>query len=157
MFVDATTGAMGGGLVNPVIRVSSRANKVIRHTGGRVYKVGAGATQSLLIAGYVTKPMISRPARIELVAGGVASLVYDIAYGKSSGSRSEGNASKVGSVGNTPGVYAPKIGHTIRGGKIVGHHCSKGYHPRVHRHVNGDISLVCVPNKYKGKKIRFDE
>jgi hypothetical protein len=95
-FVDATTGALGGGLVNPVIRVGSRANKVIRHTGGKVYKVGAGATESLLVAGYVTKPMISRPVRMEMLAGAAAGLVYDIAYGQSSGSSSEQNGTHVG-------------------------------------------------------------
>jgi hypothetical protein len=95
-FIDATTGALGGGLVNPIIRVGSRANKVIRHSGGKVYKVGAGATESLLVAGYVTKPMISRPARMELLAGSVAGLVYDIAYGKSPGSSSEQNGTHVG-------------------------------------------------------------
>jgi hypothetical protein len=155
-FVDATTGALGGGLVNPMIRLGSRANKVIRHSGRQVYKVGSGATESLLVAGYVTKPMISRPVRMEMLAGAAAGLVYDIAY-KSSGSSSERNGTHVGPGGNTPGVYVPKLAHTIRGGKIVGHHCAEGYHPRVHRHKNGDISIVCVPNRFKGKKIRFDE
>jgi len=140
-----------------MMRVGSRANKVIRHSGRQGYKVGAGATESLLLAGYVTKPMISRPARMELLAGTAASLVYDIAYGKSPDVRSEQNASDVTSGGNTPGVYVPKIAHTIRGGKIVTHQCSEGWHPRVHRHKNGDISLVCVPDRYKGKKIVFDE
>jgi hypothetical protein len=104
MFVDATTGALGGGLVNPVIRVGSRANKVIRHTGGKAYKVGAGATESLLVAGYVTKPMISRPVRMEMLAGAAAGLVYDIAYGKSSGSSSEQNGTHVGP-GGIPSSY----------------------------------------------------
>lgn len=139
------------------MRVGSRANTVIRHSGSKAYQVGAGATEALVVAGYVSKPMISRPVRMELLAGGVAGLVYDIAYGKSSGSSSEQNGTHVGPGGNTPGVYVPKIAHTIRGGKIVTHQCSEGWHPRVHRHKNGDISLVCVPDKYKGKKIRFDE
>ena len=156
IFVDATTGALGGGLVNPVIRVGSRANKVIRHSGRQVYKVGAGATESLLVAGYVTKPMISRPVRMEMLAGAAAGLVYDIAHGKSSGSSSERNGTHVDPGGNTPGVYVPKIAHTIRGGKIIHHQCSEGKHPRIHRHKNGDISLICVPNKYKGKKITFE-
>ena len=94
-FVDATTGALGGGLVNPMIRLGSRANKVIRHSGRQVYKVGSGATESLLVAGYVTKPMISRPVRMEMLAGAAAGLVYDIAY-KSSGSSSERNGTHVG-------------------------------------------------------------
>ncbi len=102
MFVDATTGALGGGLVNPVIRVGSRANKVIRHSGRQVYKVGAGATESLLVAGYVTKPMISRPARMELLAGSAAGLVYDIAI-QSSGSSSEQNGTHVGPGGTFSG------------------------------------------------------
>jgi hypothetical protein len=103
MFVDATTGALGGGLINPVIRVGSRANKIIRHSGGKVYKVGAGATESLLVAGYVTKPMISRPVRMEMLAGAAAGLVYDIAYGKSSGSSSEQNGTHVGPGGTFSG------------------------------------------------------
>jgi hypothetical protein len=100
-FVDATTGAMGGGLVNPVIRVGSRANKIIRHSGGKVYKVGAAGTESLLVAGYVTKPMISRPVRMEMLAGSAAGLVYDIAYGQSSGSSSEQNGTHVGPAGTS--------------------------------------------------------
>ncbi len=118
-FVDATTGALGGGLVNPVIRVGSRANKVIRHSGTKAYQVGAGATESLLIAGYVTKPMISRPARMELLAGATAGLVYDIAYGKSSGSSSERNGTHVGPGGtkNRPDTYSiPQTGYTKRAG-----------------------------------------
>ena len=120
---------MGGGLVNPVIRVGSRANKVIKHTGGKIYKVGAGATESLLIAGYVTKPMISRPARMELLAGGVASLVYDIAYGESSGSSSERNGTHVGSGDTPPGLIEPnkhyrKFEGKVRKSKLT---CPPGY------------------------------
>ena len=89
------------------MRVGSRANKVIRHSGRQGYKVGAGATESLLLAGYVTKPMISRPARMELLAGTAASLVYDIAYGKSPDVRSERNASDVTSGGTPPGYESP--------------------------------------------------
>ena len=106
MFVDATTGAVGGGLVGPMMRVGSRANTAIRHTGSQGYKVGAGVTESLLVAGYVTKPMISRPARMELLAGTVASLVYDIAYSKSPDVSSERNATDVTS-GGTPSGKKP--------------------------------------------------
>ena len=83
-------------MIGPVMRVGSRANRVIKHSSSRVYQVGAGAVESLSIAGYVSKPMISRPVRMELMAGGVAGMVYDIAYGKSSGSSSERNGTHVG-------------------------------------------------------------
>ncbi len=142
-FVDATTGALGGGLINPVIRVGSRANKIIRHSGGKVYKVGAGATESLLIAGYVTKPMISRPARMELLAGSVAGLVYDIAYGESPGSSSEQNGTHVGPGDTTPGEMYPlpkdSKGILSRTGRVLHNPCAKGYIPR---RVNG--KLMCV-------------
>lgn len=76
--------------------------------------------------------------------------------------QSPGNSSQVlpaGSArpgGNTPGVYVPKKGHVTRNGKIKSHSCKKGYYPRWHRHKNGDISAVCVPNSLKGKRIRFE-
>jgi hypothetical protein len=154
-FVDATTGALGGGLVNPVIRVGSRANKVIRHSGRQVYKVGAGATESLLVAGYVTKPMISRPVRMELLAGAAAGLVYDIAT-QSSGSSSEQNGTHVGPGGNTPGVYEPRTGHETSNGVIVKHSCKPRFVPRWHRHKDGRITAVCVPLKYARKKITYE-
>ena len=133
MFVDSATGALGGGLVNPVIRVGSRANKVIRHTGGKAYKVGAGATESLLVAGYVTKPMISRPVRMEILAGAAAGLVYDIAYGKSSGSSSERNGTHVGP-GDTSSGKGKKSGKKMvkpiyRKGRDP---CPPGYRLRTH-------------------------
>ena len=103
MFVDSATGALGGGMIGPVTRVASRANKVIRHSSTRVYQVGAGTVESLTIAGYVSKPMISRPVRMEIIAGGVAGMVYDIAYGKSSGSSSERNGTHVGPGGTSSG------------------------------------------------------
>ena len=156
MFVDSVTGAVGGGLAGPVLRMSSRANKIIRHSGSKGYQVGAGAVESLTIAGYVSKPMISRPVRMELLAGGVAGLVYDIAYGKSSGSSSEQNGTHVGPGGNTPGVYVPKSGHEVRNGKITKHVCKPGFHPRWHRHKDGSFTAVCVPNKYRRKKITYE-
>eukprot|EP00661_Eupelagonemidae_sp_cell13_P010810 gene10810-biopygen16821 len=77
--------------------------------------------------------------------------------------QSPGNSSQVlpaGSArpgGNTPGVYVPKTGHETRNGKILGNgSCKKGYHPRWHRHKNGDFSAVCVPNSLKGKRISFE-
>jgi hypothetical protein len=135
MFVDAATGAVGGGLVSPVMRVGSRANKVIRHSGRQGYKVGAGATESILIAGYVSKPMISRPARMELLAGTAASLVYDIAYGKSPEVRSERNASDVTSGGTSPGIKIPSSLRDpskgfYKGGKWIVNPCKPGHVPR---------------------------
>ncbi len=132
MFVDVATGAVGGGLIGPVMRVGSRANKVIRHSGRQGYKVGAGATESLLLAGYVSKPMISRPARMELLAGTAASLVYDIAYGKSPDVSSERNATDVTS-GGTPfrkskNMLAPTSFRDSRG--ETRQSCPRGYELR---------------------------
>jgi hypothetical protein len=137
MFVDATTGAVGGGLVGPMMRVGSRANTAIRHTGSQGYKVGAGVTESLLVAGYVTKPMISRPARMELLAGTVASLVYDIAYSKSPDVSSERNATDVTSGGTLPTLEKQILDKwSYKGGprpfkqptgKYPNFRCAKGY------------------------------
>lgn len=153
--IDATTGALGGGLVGPVMRVGSRSNTIIKNTGRRGWQAGVGATESLMIAGYVTKPMISRPVRMELIAGGIAGLAYDHFTSKSSGSSSEQNGTHVGPGGNTPGVYVPKTGHEVRNGKITKHVCRPGFHPRWHKHKNGTFTAVCVPNKYRRKKITF--
>lgn len=145
IFVDATTGAVGGGLVGPMMRVGSRANKVIRHSGRQGYKVGAGATESLLLAGYVTKPMISRPARMELFAGSAAALVYDIAYGKSPDVRSERNASDVASGGTSLGKKSKiprKAFRSVRG-KYPNYSCPKGYSL-----MNWEGKMVCVLNKF---------
>jgi hypothetical protein len=143
MFVDSATGALGGGLINPVIRVGSRANKIIRHSGGKVYKVGAGATESLLVAGYVTKPMISRPVRMEMLAGAVAGLVYDIAYKQSSGSSSEQNGTHVGPGGISSGNkqdsrFSYKVKNQYDRAKYrdgLRGPCKKGY--VLHRATNG--------------------
>jgi len=154
MFVDSATGAVGGGLVGPIMRVGSRANKVIRHSGTRVYQAGAGATEGLIVAGYVTKPMISRPVRMELIAGGVAGLVYDIAYGKSSGSSSERNGTHVGPGGTTPGYKQPskhyrKYDGKVRKSKLS---CPEGYTLVL---VKG--KPLCRPNgsKLPGKVVRY--
>ena len=157
MFVDTATGALGGGLVRPLTSVGTRFGKVVRHYGDDAYKVGASGVDDLIVAGYITAPMISRPARMEFIGGAVAGLVYDIAYGKSPDVRSERNASDVTSGGNTPGVYVPKTGHETRNGKILGNgSCKKGFHPRWHTHKNGDFSAICVPNKLRGKKVTFE-
>ncbi len=133
------------------MRVGSRSNKVIRHSAHRGYTAGAGATESLLIAGYVTKPMISRPARMELLAGTAASLVYDIAFGKSSESRSERNASDVGSGGTSLGseLVKPAFGSRYKHRPEWGGPCPPGY--GLH-HIKGRFGLrwMCVrKDKYK--------
>ncbi len=125
------------------MRVGSRSNKVIRHSAHRGYTAGAGVTESLLLAGYVTKPMISRPARMELLAGTAASLVYDIAYGKSPDVRSEQNASDVTSGGTPSGrpksYPAPEF-NELRKRKARGlGACEPGY---VLRKING--RFMCV-------------
>ncbi len=130
------------------MRVGSRSNKVIRHSAHRGYMAGAGATESLLLAGYVTKPMISRPARMELLAGTAASLVYDIAYGKSPDVSSERNATDVTSGGTPSGSMKPmlsdasirwqlKNGYSMRA--TTEHACGVGY-----RLVKRKGKYVCV-------------
>lgn len=101
---------------------------MIRHSGRQVHKVGAGATESLLVAGYVTKPMISRPARMELLAGSVAGLVYDIAT-QSSGSSSEQNGTHVGPGGTSlgPETVKPAFGSRYKMRKEWGGPCPPGY------------------------------
>ena len=101
MFVDTATGALGGGLVRPLTSVGTRFGKVVRHYGDDAYKVGASGVDDLIVAGYITAPMISRPARMEFIGGAVAGLVYDIAYSKSPDVSSERNATDVTS-GGTP-------------------------------------------------------
>ena len=101
MFVDSVTGALGGGLIRPLASVGTRFGKVVRHYGDDTYKVGASAVDDLIVAGYISAPMVSRPARMEFIGGAVAGLVYDIAYGKSPDVSSEQNATDVTS-GGTP-------------------------------------------------------
>ena len=102
MFVDTATGALGGGLVRPLTSVGTRFGKVVRHYGDDAYKVGASGVDDLIVAGYITAPMISRPARMEFIGGAVAGLVYDIAYSKSPDVSSERNATDVTSGGTLP-------------------------------------------------------
>ena len=140
MFVDSATGALGGGLIRPLTSVGTRFGKVVRHYGDDAYKVGASGVDDLIVAGYITAPMISRPARMEFIGGAVAGLVYDIAYGKSPDVSSERNATDVTS------------GDTLTG-KVTGYEltdkqvrrllspnsrydynpCVKGYVPRRHK------------------------
>ena len=143
---------MGGGLGGPALTASGRAVQLVARYADDAVRVGYGGVASAV--GYVAQPF-ARPVGVKILATGPVEAFYEKIM--SSGSSSERNGTHVGPGGNTPGVYVPKIAHTIRGGKIVTHQCSEGWHPRVHRHKNGDISLVCVPNKFKGKKIRFDE
>ena len=107
MFVDSATGALGGGLIRPLTSVGTRFGKVVRHYGDDAYKVGASGVDDLIVAGYITAPMISRPARMEFIGGAVAGLVYDIATRKSPDVRSERNASDVTSGGTPPGYKLP--------------------------------------------------
>jgi len=101
-FVDGTTGLIGGGLVNPVIKVGSRVNKVIKYGGDDAVKAITKG-EMIMTAGYVTAPMASAPVRKELIGGAVAGLVYDVASRMSPGSRSERNASDVGPGGTSLG------------------------------------------------------
>ena len=151
MFVDSATGALGGGMIGPVTRVASRANKVIRHSSTRVYQVGAGTVESLTIAGYVSKPMISRPVRMEIIAGGVAGMVYDIAYGKSSGSSSERNGTHVGPGGTTsvePTMSQNDIRYFVKAYGFGSKELSKQACPKGHKLTNVGGRYICVPNDY---------
>lgn len=121
----------------------------MRHYGDDAYKVGASAVDDLIVAGYITAPMVSRPARMEFIGGAVAGLVYDIAYGKSPEPRSERNASKVGSGGTSSGPTPTWEGmrHSPRNYNEIAdlyleprnYSCPKGWRPAVR---NG--RMVCI-------------
>lgn len=139
-FVDAATGAIGGGLINPVAKVATRANRVIRGSTDMA-KVGAG--DSVIIAGYVSRPMISKPVAREFVGGALAGFAYDLVT-QSSGSRSERNGPNVGPGGTFSGrkMYPlPKDSKGIlsRTGRVLHNPCAKGYTPR---RIKG--RLMCV-------------
>lgn len=129
MFVDSATGALGGGLVRPLTSVGTRFSKVVRHYGDDAYKVGASGVDDLIVAGYITAPMISRPARMEFIGGAVAGLVYDIAYGKSPDVSSEQNATDVTSGGTSSGseLVKPAFGTRYKMRKEWGGPCPSGY------------------------------
>ena len=136
-FVDAATGAIGGGLINPVAKVATRANRVIRGSTDMA-KVGAG--DSVIIAGYVSRPMISKPVAREFVGGALAGFAYDLAT-QSSGSRSERNGPNVGPGGTGPAGLGSKGGSKMvkpvyRRGRDP---CPPGYRLRT---VNG--KRMCV-------------
>ena len=76
---------------------------MIRFTGQSTHKMGVA--DDVITAGYVAAPMISSPARKELIAGGVAGLVYDL-FSQSSGSSSEQNGTHVGPGGTLLGNKA---------------------------------------------------
>ena len=129
MFVDSATGALGGGLIRPLTSVGTRFGKVVRHYGDDAYKVGASAVDDLIVAGYISAPMISRPARMEFIGGAVAGLVYDIAHSKSPDVRSEQNASDVTSGGTPSGYKKPRRQFGKHNGKVVETriYCSPGF------------------------------
>ena len=79
-------------MVRPITSVVTRSNRLIRNSSSMA-KVGAG--ESVMIAGYVSRPMISKPATKELLGGAFAGLAYDFIT-QSSGSSSEQNGTHVG-------------------------------------------------------------
>ena len=152
MFVDTATGALGGGLVRPLTSVGTRFGKVVRHYGDDAYKVGASGVDDLIVAGYITAPMISRPARMEFIGGAVAGLVYDIAYSKSPDVSSERNATDVTSGGTSSGkkptneaqkrisAMISREGFSATERKI----CGKGYRLVKHTMGRGQARWTCV-------------
>ena len=134
MFVDSVTGAIGGSLLKPLVQVGKRGGRVGKQYLDDVYKVGASATDDLIVAGYITAPMISRPARYEFIGGIAAGLVYDIATESSDvGRASEGT---VASGGTSSKVMKPmlsdasirwqlKNGYSMRA--TTEHACGVGY------------------------------
>lgn len=96
MFVSTVTSMIGGGLLRPIGQTLSRGSRVLGSISDDVYKVGASAFDDIITAGYIFAPLVSKPARRELIGGLAAGIVYDIAYGKSSGSSSEQNGTYVG-------------------------------------------------------------
>ena len=143
MFVSTATSVIGGGLLRPVGQTLSRFGKVVRNYGDDVYKVGASFTDDLIVAGYITAPMVSRPARMEFIGGAVAGLVYDIAYGKSPDVSSEQNATDVTSGGTSSGKrldsrFSYKVKNQYDRAKYrdgLRGPCKKGY--VLHRATNG--------------------
>ena len=143
MFVDSATGALGGGLIRPLTSVVTRGGKVVRHYGDDAYKVGASAVDDLIVAGYITAPMVSRPARMEFIGGAVAGLVYDIATRKSPDVSSERNATDVTSGGTSSGKrldsrFSYKVKNQYDRAKYrdgLRGPCKKGY--VLHRATNG--------------------
>jgi hypothetical protein len=96
MFISTATSMIGGGLLRPIGQTLSRGGRVLGSIGDDVYKVGASAYDDIITAGYIFAPLVSKPARRELIGGVAAGFVYDIAYGQSSGSSSEQNGTHVG-------------------------------------------------------------
>ena len=91
---------------------------------------------------------------MELLAGTAASLVYDIAYGKSPDVRSERNASDVTSGGTPPGYKQPskhyrKYDGIVRKSKVT---CPPGYTLVL---VKG--KLLCRPDgsRLPGRAVRY--
>ena len=143
MFISTTTSMIGGGLLRPIGQTLSRGGRVLGTISDDVYKVGASAFDDIITAGYIFAPLVSKPARRELIGGIVAGLVYDIAFGKSSGSSSEQNGTHVGPGGTSSGGkldsrFSYKVKNQYDRAKYrdgLRGPCKKGY--VLHRATNG--------------------
>ena len=100
---------IGGGLLKPIGQTLGRTVKYGKNLADDIYRVGAVTYDEIIAAGYILAPMVSKPARIEIIGGIVAGYVYDLATRQSPDSRSERNASDVGSGGNRPQTMKPML------------------------------------------------
>ena len=154
MFISTATSMIGGGLLRPIGQTLSRGGRVLGSIGDDAYKVGASAYDDIITAGYILAPMVSKPARRELIGGIAAGFVYDIAYGQSSGSSSEQNGTHVGPGGKPSGYKQPskhyrKYDGKVRKSKLS---CPEGYTLVL---VKG--KPLCRPNgsRLPGKPVRY--
>lgn len=152
---DIGIGAMGGAVIGPTIKVGAKASVGIARYLGKARKHGKLSDEAgqAIIASVRSSAKHYKPIGVSAIG---ESTKAGLGRFMSSGSRSEGNASKVGPGGNTPGVYEPRRGHETTNGVIVAHGCKPGFVPRWHRHKDGRITAICVPLRFARKKIAYE-
>lgn len=143
MAISTGTSMIGGGLLKPIGQTLGRTVKYGKNLADDVYRAGAVTYDEIIAAGYILAPMVSKPARIEIVGGIVAGYVYDIATRQSPDVRSEQNASDVTSGGTSSGKkldsrFSYKVKNQYDRAKYrdgLRGPCKKGY--VLHRATNG--------------------
>ena len=136
MAIDAGVGALGGGVVGPVAKMTGRATIGMARYANRVRKFGKHSDEAvdamIYTAGALTRPAYVRPVGItaigEFTKVGINTL--------SSGSRSERNGPNVGPGGKNrsktvpPSVRGVALKNLLRKegyGKVARDVCPKGY------------------------------
>ena len=94
---------IGGGLFKPIGQTLGRTVKYGKNLADDIYRAGAVTYDEIIAAGYIMAPMVSKPARIEIIGGIVAGYVYDLATRQSPDVSSERNATDVTSGGTSSG------------------------------------------------------